>query len=197
MILPENIKYTIALAVALYIGILGILDLIFGGITDAFDGILPEKDLSVDIESITIANFLYLGKIPLLVWLIVYLVSFGLNGLFLPYIIDFNESSNTILALVLSILPARYVSMIIYKIMPQDETSISYNADFIGLTAKLILSDAKKDKIVQAKLVDKHGLAHYIMVKPEIDEVIKAGSDVIITAVNENSTFNCASIKEY
>ena len=44
-LLTENIPFTIAIIVALLIGVLELINLLVGGITDAFDTLMPMKDL--------------------------------------------------------------------------------------------------------------------------------------------------------
>ncbi len=166
--------------------------MILGGINNAFDGILPDKDidLSTDIDGFSLTDYLCIGKIPLLMWLVVFLVSYGLSGIILQMIFHLNVYIAGIIVLFVSIIPTRYVSLFLHKIMPQDETTALSHDDFIGYTATIILGKSSKNHPAEASFIDKFNQKHYIMVEPENDdELYFQGDVVIITAKKSNSIF--------
>jgi hypothetical protein len=54
--------------------------------------------------------------------------------------------------------------------MPKDETYVVSEKSFPGLIATITLGTAQKDKPAQAKLRDRHGQTHYILVVPDNPE---------------------------
>lgn len=145
-LLNENLPFTVALAVALFIGIIEIISLLVGGISSAFDGILPEKDIHVDLAGgFSITDYLCIGKIPLLMWIVVFLVSYGLSGVILQMMVHLNVYIAAIVALFISVFPTRYVSIFLHKIMPQDFTTAMHSDDFIGLSGVIIGGKAYKN----------------------------------------------------
>ena len=190
--LYENMPFTIALCVALLIGIVELFSLLLGGISNAFDGFLPDKDisLSTDIDGFSLTDYLCIGKIPLLMWLVVFLVSYGLSGIILQMIFHLNVYIAGIIVLFLSTIPTRYVSLFLHKVIPQDETDALSHNDFIGYSATIILGKSTKDHPAEAAFIDKFNQKHYIMVEPENDdELYFQGDVVIITAKKSNSIF--------
>ena len=184
--------FTIALCVALLIGIVELFSLLLGGISNAFDGFLPDKDisLSTDIDGFSLTDYLCIGKIPLLMWLVVFLVSYGLSGIILQMIFHLNVYIAGIIVLFVSIIPTRYVSLFLHKIMPQDETTALSHDDFIGYTATIILVKSAKNHSAEASFIDKFNQKHYIMVEPENEnELYFQGDVVIITSKKSNSIF--------
>ncbi len=73
----------------------------------------------------------------------------------------------------------RYSAMIIAKILPQDETTAIYSEELIGRT--VVLGKAKINLPAQPKVQDQLGQMHYVLVKPEQDEIFTQGQSVVLT----------------
>ncbi len=75
----------------------------------------------------------------------------------------------------------RMLTGVIARIMPKDETEAVSEKSFIGRVAVITLGKAAKGKPAQAKLKDKFGTTHYIMVAPDLeDETFRQGDPVLI-----------------
>jgi len=180
----------------LLFGIFEICMTLLGGGSQGFlDQFLPDNvghqaEINLDSDYSYIAkvfDWLYLGKVPLFVWLIIFLTVYSLSGFFIQGII-FNLTHTMLSGWIISpicfflCMPlVRQSAKIITKILPQDKTTAIHSDDLIGLTGIIILGEARQSYPAQAKVKDIHGLTHYVLVEPEIDEVFIEGQAVILT----------------
>ena len=197
LIHPSNIVFSIALMLCLFIGVLEFILLLVGGSASFLEQFLPDSLFDVDhadasIESsgnafTQLLEWLYLGKVPLLIWLIIFLTIYALTGLIIQdifYSITEHFFSALIIApacLFLCMPLVRVSAACIAKIIPKDETTAIHTDDLVGRTAQIILGDAKPNSPAQAKVKDQFGQTHYVLVEPELDIVFHQGQDVILT----------------
>jgi hypothetical protein len=193
---PSNIIFSISLCLMLLFGIFEICMTLLGGGSQGFlDQFLPDNighqaEINFDSDYSYISkvfDWLYLGKVPLFVWLIIFLTTYGLSGFFVQGII-FNLTQTMLsgwiaapICLFLCMPFVRWGSKIVTKILPQDETTAIHSDDLIGLTGIIILGEARQYYPAQAKVRDIHGLTHYVLVEPEIDEIFIEGQTIILT----------------
>lgn len=163
---PYNMPFTTALVVACSIGIIELLSLLLGGFTDLLDGFLPDKDISGG----SFLDFLCIGRIPLLMWLVVYLFSYGIVGTIIQHFLHLNVILVGVVMVFLAVFPTRNISLFIEKIIPKDETTVVSEIDLVGYDVKIVVGKASVGKPAQGKLKDLHGQTHYIMVEPESSE---------------------------
>lgn len=197
LIHPSNIVFSIALLLCLFIGMLEVILLLFGGSSSFIDQFLPDSLTDADHADVSIdqpenlftqlLEWLYLGKVPLLVWLIIFLTVYALTGLIIQDIF-FNVTEHYLSAwiiapacLFLSMPIVRFSAALISKIIPKDETTAIHSDDLIGRTAHIVLGEARPNSPAQAKVKDQFGQTHYVLVEPEQDIVFQQGQDVILT----------------
>ena len=186
---PNNLPFTVALIVALSIGILELISLMLGGITDWFDTIIPEKEIG-DISGFSVMDYLCIGRIPFLMWLVVFLTSYGLCGLIFQSILNLNVFLAGFIVLFISVFPTRYTSLVLQKVIPQDETTALYSESFIGSVATIVVGEARKNFPAQAKFKDIHNQTQYVMVVPLLDDEIHVtGEQVILYELLGSNTF--------
>lgn len=195
---PSNIFFSVSLCLMLLLGLVEALLLIAGATTQGFlDQFIPDQlfeaqhpDLNLESNPnifIQLLDWLYIGRIPVLVWLIILLTTFGLFGLIAQGLFfQLTESYFPIwiitpATLILCMPIVRLVSAIIAKVLPQDETTAIHSEELIGLSAEIILGEARLNYPAQAKVKDQHGLTHYIMVEPETDLTFTQGQIVLLT----------------
>lgn len=185
-LLTENIPFTIAIIVAMCIGILELINLLVGGITDAFDTLIPEKDFSIDIgDGFSFTDYLCIGRIPFLMWLVIMLTSFGIIGIFFQSIFHTSLFIAAPISFVLAVFPTRHASLFLQKILPQDETTAITSDTLVGRTATIVIGTASVNNPAQAKVKDEYNHTHYVMVVPEdINDKYAAGTDVILYSYN-------------
>lgn len=195
---PSNIFFSVSLCLMLLLGLVEALLLIAGATTQGFlDQFIPDQlfeaqhpDLNLESNPsifVQLLDWLYIGRIPVLVWLIIFLTTFGLFGLITQGLFfKFTESYFPLwiiapASLILCMPIVRIVSATIAKVLPQDETTAIHSEELIGLNAEIILGEARLNYPAQAKVKDQHGLTHYIMVEPETDLVFTQGQTVLLT----------------
>ena len=195
---PSNLIFSVCICLLFFCALLEVFLLLAGGgsqgILDQFlpDDLIPHKDVEVNIDGssgllVQFLDWLYIGRVPLLIWLIIFLTLYGLSGLILQSVL-FQWTGQYITAwimapacLFLSMPLVRYSAMLIARILPQDETTAIYSDELIGRTATIILGVATLNSPAEAKVQDQHGLTHYILVEPEQDESFQQGQSVILT----------------
>ena len=197
----ENKVFLIALAVMLLIALLeGVASVLGSGLSGLLDSLIPDVDgdVVVDIDldgpqtsppALTrFLSWLRIGEVPVLMLLVIFLTAFGLIGItvqslalrfvgtYLPQWIAVAP------ALLLSLPVVRVLGGVLRLILPQDETTAVFEASFVGRIATLTRGSAKLGSPAEAKLVDEHGQAHYVLVEPDSsDEVFERGMQVLIT----------------
>ena len=196
LIQPENITFSVSLMIMLMLGILEIINVLIGGVSDWLDQLLPESlvetpsDVSIDGAGafVSFLAWLYVGRVPVLMWLVVFLAVFGLTGLVLQKL-WFAFSSVYLSAWLASIvvfivcLPlVRVTAQGLAKILPKDETTAIHSDTLVGLAAEIIVGDARQGYSAQAKLKDQFGQTHYVMVEPDQDEILKQGSEILLVS---------------
>lgn len=131
--------------------------------------------------------WLYIGKVPVLMVLIVLLTVFGACGLVLQGVV---RSVLGVPAPALLAAPVVFVATLplvractsgLARILPRDESSAVDPASFIGRTARVISGVARAGLPAEARLRDVFGTDHHVLVEPEEpDQVFPAGSIVLL-----------------
>ena len=196
---PNNIFFSICLTVCFGIFILELIGLLFGITNDWLDQIIPDSfkldiDLNADSPNFIVAtsSWLYLGRIPLLIWLLLFFGGWGTIGLVLQslayeYIgFSFENLIAISITFVLNLFLIHFVCKIVKPIIPQDETTAIELDELIGRDAEIVIGTARLNYPAQAKVKDAHGTTHYIMVVPDKDEECKQGDKVYILEKKDN-----------
>ena len=193
----SNLPFTLAMAMMLVLATLELLGFLFGlsiaGFLDGwFDFDIGEADSS---ELVTVSlvdkfmGWLHFGKVPVLILLAVFLVSFGIlgyllqgtlwavSGLLLPWWIAVP------VVLPLTLPCVRVFGGTLARILPKDETQSVSQAGLVGRMATVVLGTARPGSPAQAKVRDQHGQTHYVMVEPDQpDDAFHAGETVLLVA---------------
>jgi len=202
---PENIPFSVALAVMFGMALLEGITAIFGAaLSGLLETLIPDYDFEVDLSDIEaqspsalsrLLGWLRIGEVPILMLLVVFLTSFGLIGLgiqsfslgatgyLLPGIVA------SIPAFILALPVLRILGGLLGKILPKDETEAVSTASFIGRTAIITLGTSKAGSPSEAKVKDKYGVTHYIMVEPDIEGIEFKSGSVILLVKNEGHIF--------
>lgn len=201
IVAPENRIFGIAMMLMLMLGLLEIISVLVGGISEWLDNLLPDSlaeaartEVGMEMAGagvfIRFLSWLYVGKIPLLILMVVFLAVFSLLGYFIQNIWHqfFGFYLNGWLAAWLvwfTCLPVvRMIAAAVYKIMPKDETTAVDQESLVGRVGVVILGEARIGSPAQAKVKDQHGQQHYVMVEPDVDgEVLKQGEAVLLISV--------------
>lgn len=196
---PANLPFTVALAIVLLLGVLEIIGLMIGGASaigiDGPDLDAPAIDADGDLDAgeifSQILGWLHVGQIPVTILAIAWLFNFGVAGLLLQSIIQSLSGRMmptliaTIIAFFISLPATRISGGVLKKILPRDETEAVSSESFLGCEARITTGTAKRGRPAEARLRDRFGRTHYVMVEPENDEeVFVSGSPVLILKRN-------------
>lgn len=197
----ENLPFSVALMVMVGMALLEGVGLLLGaGLSGLVDTLLPDFEVDVDLHEVQapgalsqFLGWLYVGKVPFLVVLIVLLTSFGIVGLILQSISQ--SLLGTLLpamlvapVALLTALPVSRVSAAgLARIMPRDETEAVSADSFIGRIAVVTIGTARQGYAAQARLNDQYGQTHYVMVEPETaDGELPSGCEVLLIKKSGN-----------
>jgi hypothetical protein len=197
LLASQNMPFTVALAVMLIIAFLeGVTMLLGSGIFSFIDSLLPELDIDADMDSpdfessglfSKLLSWLRIGEVPAIMLLVIFLTAFGLIGLGLQSFALRTLGSllpgsfASIPAVLLGFPIVRLFGGLLGKLMPKDETEAVAETSFIGRIAVITLGNASPGNPAEAKLRDKFGQTHYVMVEPdESDERFENGTQVVL-----------------
>ncbi|MCP3928825.1 MAG: YqiJ family protein [Bacteroidetes bacterium] len=201
----QNLPFMVSLTIMIMIACLeGVTTMIGMGFSSMIETFIPDFDLDIDADidadvdldhpEITTTGILTktlgwfrIGQVPFLIILIAFLTVFGLGGLILQSLC-INITGHLLPSLIASAITlpialpvVRFVTGIIARVMPKDETEAVAEKSFIGRVAVITIGKATKNNPAQAKLKDKFGTTHYAMVEPDIEnEEFVQGDQVII-----------------
>lgn len=193
----SNIVFSICIVLVFMFGILETLLLCFGGGSQDFlaqflpdNSSIKEPELHLTEPQGALQQFLdwlYIGRLPLLIWLIIFLTIYGLSGLVIQaLLLKLTDSYFTAWliapACLFLVMPlVRLCAKNLEKILPKDETTAIYNEQLIGRTALIVLGHARLNSPAQGKVYDQFNQVHYVLLEPEEDIVLHQGETVILT----------------
>lgn len=192
---PANLPFTVALAIVLLLGALEIIGLLIGGASaigvDGPDLDAPDFEADGDFDGdgifSQILGWLHVGQIPVTILAISWLFNFGVAGLLLQNIIQ--SLSGAMMPTLIAVFIALFISLpatrisggVLKKVLPRDETEAVSSESFLGCEARITTGTARRGKPAEARLRDRFGRTHYVMVEPENDEeIFPSGSPVLI-----------------
>ena len=157
--------------------LLGLMLLQFNGLTDFAPDLDADMDGNVDAAGAAdgLLSFLGLGRLPLMIWLALFLLLFmvsgyvgqqvlqGMTGALLPP--WFAGPLAALAAIPATAILARPLG----SIMPKDETTAVSIDSLVGRFAVLGTGTARPGSPARAKVIDVHGHPHFVMVEPDND----------------------------
>ena len=190
-----NAPFAIALLLMvalLVIQVLGVLDIDLDIDTDG-DGAISAGPVD------GLLTLLGLGRVPLTVWLVVFLFFFAALGLGIQ---ELSESFTGgpldawlagVLAGGASLPVTSVVARPLGRILPQDETSAVGIDSLVGRRAEITEGIARASSPARAKVKDVHGHTHYVMVEPhEAASELHAGDTVLLVRREDNRFYGTA-----
>lgn len=132
-------------------------------------------------------GWLGIGRVPVLVVIIVFLALFGLAGVTLQQLLTGLAGSPlsplaASAAAALAALPVTGVAARgLGRILPRDETSAIPLDALTGRIGTITLGEARHGSPARARVEDRHGQAHYVMVVPDNhDQIFREGQQVLL-----------------
>ena len=208
----QNLPFTIALGLMIGLLVLELVTLMMGaGASDLLDSALPEIDADIDLSGpagefdlgdaasygpvTKLLGWMHIGRVPMLILLGLFLFAFGMLGL----IVQAAASTmlNALLPGWLASIPAFLGAVIVVhhtgrhiaRIMPKEESTAVSVDSFIGRIAQITIGTARRGAPAQARLRDKHGQTHYVMVEPDTEDAAFAQGDHGLLVKRQNGLF--------
>lgn len=185
-----NLPFAIAFGAMLLLSLMQII-----GVGDLFDldaNIDADVEAAADFDGSTsimggITTLLGIGRVPFLIWLMVFLFLFASIG------VGIQSLAGNVLGAPLDALLAAAITFGVTlpatatlvrplgHILPKDETSAVGIDSLVGRRAAITTGTARKGYPARAKVYDRHGQVHHVMVEPhEADSEIKEGDEVLL-----------------
>lgn len=199
LLADQNLPFTLALAVMLGLALLEGVGMMMGLLVSSLlDSLLPDLDLDADADLdasaatpglvLQFLGWLCIGQVPALVILVLFLTFFGvvglvvqggingLVGLYLPALVA------APVAFLVALPLTRAGGKLVAKAMPKEESEAVSRDHFVGQVAVIIRGAARQDSPAEAKLTDRHGYQHYVLVEPDgPEDTFPTGTSVILT----------------
>lgn len=186
-----NLPFAIALGVMLLLSVLqiiGVGDLDLDGDVDLDVDVDAGVDTTGDVGAMGVfTTLLGLGRVPFLVWLIVFLFLFAAIGVGIQSLAE-NLTGSPLyswLAAIISLgatIPATSVLVRpLGRILPQDETDAVGLDSLVGRRGQITTGHARTGYPARAKVRDMHGHTHHVMVEPhEQSGEMHEGDEVLL-----------------
>lgn len=203
MFSDANMPFAIALVIMLMIAAIEGVGMLVGfAFSSLLDNLLPDIDLDVETGELgdhgafgEFLTWLRIREVPVIAVLIAFLTSFSITGLVMQQLLAgvFGFMLPALLAAPIAVLlclpGVRLFAGVLGRIMPKDETEAVSAASFIGRPAQITLGTAVHGSPAQARLKDKHGQSHYVMVEPDNEhESFTQGAQILLVR-QAGSTF--------
>ena len=178
LLAPENVIFSASLLLMLLIGAVQAIGL--AGDIDA--------DVHGDIGfADTLLAWAGIGRVPFLMWLVLFLALFGALGLGLQQLMTaLTGGPGTNLLMVpltaVAALPvAGGAARLVARILPGLETTAIERDDLVGRFAEISIGTASVGNPARARVTDVHGQPHQIMVEPDsADQIFQTGESVLL-----------------
>lgn len=212
----ENAPFTIAATVMLMIGGLELLSLLVGhslsGLVDHFMPDALSGDLSVHLDlhtdihtnidlnahpdahlpfAVEFLNWFYIGKMPFLMVLVIFMMSFSTTGYLINEIMfsiiehRLSTGLGSLIAFFLCLFPMHFLSAVIYAIMPKDESEAISADDLIDCIGE----------ILYGKLPQKTGESVEIKIEVPIDHNTgKNQNHFIVAQLTEDTEYTSKKV---
>lgn len=178
---PENVIFSAALVLMLLIGVVQAL-----GIIGDADGDLGDHDGDAGAAEALLA-WAGIGRVPFLMWLVLFLALFGTLGLGLQQLLTaLTGGPATALLMapvagVVALPPTGIAARVVGRIFPSLETTAIDRDELIGTRATITIGTASPGSPAPAKCIDRHGQPHQIMVEPDsADQTFQTGETVLL-----------------
>lgn len=189
LLAPENVIFSAALLLMLLIGVVQAL-----GVVGDVDGDLDGHDGDAGAAEALLA-WAGIGRVPLLMWLVVFLALFGTLGLGLQQLVTALTGGPLTgllaapVAAIAALPPTGGAARVIARIFPSIETSAIDRDELIGTRATITIGTATPGNPAPAKCIDRHGHPHQIMVEPDsADQTFQTGETILLVK-REGETF--------
>ncbi len=181
------------------IAVLEVVTMLLGfALSHVVDSAIPglDHDSSFDLDlnhdghisfGENLLGWLHVGQVPVLILFILMLLGFGLGGVVTQWV-SLNSIGRPLpligavpIALIVGFAIVHLIGGLAKRTVLKDETSAISTESLVGHSATITLGSTRQGHPTQAKVRDKHGLTHYVMVEPIQDGVeYQTGQSVML-----------------
>lgn len=191
-----NMPFAAALVLMALLGLLQVVGL---------GSALADTEVDADVDggfADGLLSFLGIGRVPFMVWLVSFLLTFAALGVGIQALADglVGAPLDRWLAAAIAAVAALPVTGVVVRpiaaILPGDETSVVGLDSLVGRRAKIVTGRAAAGHPARAQVHDRHGRPHYVMVEPhEAGSEMLEGDDVLLVR-RESETFYGVALQE-
>ena len=191
LLAAHNLPFVLALAALALIALVQVT-----GAADLLDG---DADAGAEFElggfGDALTALLGLGRVPVLIWLASLLLAFGSIGLIgQMWIADLVggplSAGWATLAAAAAALPLNSLAMRpLAAVMPRDETTAIALDELVRRDAEIQIGTARAGSPARARVIDRHGQAHNVMVEPHDAATQLNAGDTVLLVRREGETF--------
>jgi hypothetical protein len=185
---PAYLPFAFSFVLMLGIGLIEAIGLGLGHLD--LDG-----DLNVDGDFSVLGGLGLGGELPVLIWLTSLLGCFTIAGIALqqgatalggaPLSWGLASGAALVAGLLLNTLAANGLA----RIMPGFETTVIVTDDLLRQRGTILEGTARRGAPARAKVVDRHGQAHFVMVEPHDDDEAIASGETALLVRREGQIF--------
>ena len=184
-----NFWFSCALGIVIALFILEMAGMFFGvsllGLVDDQAALDADTDTSSGFTEF--GSWLALDRVPLLVWLVLLLTTFGTAGLTFNFLsltlLDtyFARWLITLLAVIAGLFFTTRFGTFIARLLPKQESSATTADELVGTVGHITVGVARQNSPAEGKFIDAHGQPHYLLVEPlEPDEQFSQGEKILL-----------------
>ena len=184
-----NFWFSCALGIVIALFILEMAGMFFGvsllGLVDDQAALDADADTSSGFTEF--GSWLALDRVPLLVWLVLLLTTFGSAGLTFNFLsltlLDtyFARWLITLLAVVAGLFCTARFGTFLARLLPKQESSATTADELVGTVGHITVGVARQNSPAEGKFIDAHGQPHYLLVEPlEPDEQFSQGEKILL-----------------
>lgn len=208
LVASHNIPFAVAVVLLIVLFVIELISAVMGfGLSDMIGGadapdFVPDADVHLEPGHFgKFFDWLNFGKVPVIILLVVFLTMFALFGYLCQGVLW--SVGGFLLPWPLAVVPAVIVALpstricgrVLARFLPKDETAAISQENLIGATAVIVLGKAAPGSPAQAKVRDKFGTTHYLMVEPDNPgEEFSAGQEVLLVR-NDGHRFFAIAVK--
>ncbi|MBY0420807.1 MAG: YqiJ family protein [Parvularculaceae bacterium] len=193
---PATAPFAAALLLMAVIAAAEAIGLLFGvAPSSALDSAFPDlaHDVSHDVgaddapDAGGLLSWLGVGRVPLLVWFVIFLTSFGLSGF------GVQAASGAILgaamaplvasaaALAIALPASGFFARLVARVLPKTETESVSAESFVGRVAVVVRGVARTGLAAEARVKDAFGRTHHVRIEPDQGtEPLEEGAEALI-----------------
>jgi hypothetical protein len=193
---PETWPFAAATLLLLLITAVEGIALLFGtNVSHFVDDWLPDPGDGIDHAFDKPLGWLHVGKVPVLILIVVFLAAFALTGFAVNMVVHrlvglwLTPWVAVPVAFVTALPIVRILGAGLARVSPSDETFAVTLDTLVGRVATIVNGTARVGYPAQAKVINQHGQALYVMVEPDGTGTFESGASVLLVRQLSGSRF--------